>query len=339
MPPRIAKKPSRSGFRSCSLIQFLTHAAVCIVSLHIGALYGSNFLNDGTTTASPFLLSLNNGITTDKNLVSQTLIPDTMNSVMAGVSRINRDDFTSFIDLGVPVDTSTGGNHEVLLFHSTPDSLPTELALQNQTGIPLYSPKDALQNCHTMKVVFQRPNQHGECLALMGQWESYHVQKYMRLPPQTRGKKASPVQWELPLRHVSRMLSWKGRGQKVPVAKQTAQYWAILQDYLTKLPATIERLKPIARQAAGTTNTIIVMVVNEGQSQLFVNFCCAARTLDTSQILLFATDQESYELAVAMGINAFDVQDAFGDMPEEAARRYGDKKFKGMMMRYVHVSK
>jgi hypothetical protein len=38
-----------------------------------------------------------------------------------------------------------------------------------------------------------------------------------------------------------------------------------------------------------------------------------------------------------MGLHAMDVQNAFGDMPTVAARRYGDAAFTGMMMSKVYV--
>ena len=112
----------------------------------------------------------------------------------------------------------------------------------------------------------------------------------------------------------------------------------MLIDYLQKLESTTERLKPIAAKVAGEGNTVVVMVCNFGQSELLFNFVCSARArgLDLSPILLFATDSDIRDLATSLGIAVFDVGDAFGDMPTNAAKNYGDKTFQGMMMSKVY---
>ena len=80
------------------------------------------------------------------------------------------------------------------------------------------------------------------------------------------------------------------------------------------------------------------MVCNFGQSELLANFICSAkaRKIDISSVLLFATDNETYLLAKSLGITAYDVQDAFGNMPTSAARVYGDRTFQGMMLSKVY---
>ena len=54
-------------------------------------------------------------------------------------------------------------------------------------------------------------------------------------------------------------------------------------------------------------NTVTVMVSNFGQSELLINFVCAAksRNLDISSIIVFATDIETKELAEGLGLVAF----------------------------------
>ena len=49
------------------------------------------------------------------------------------------------------------------------------------------------------------------------------------------------------------------------------------------------------------------MVVNRGQAELLMNFVCnaKAKNLDTSQVLLFATDSESKDLAEGLGLTVF----------------------------------
>jgi hypothetical protein len=102
--------------------------------------------------------------------------------------------------------------------------------------------------------------------------------------------------------------------------------------------ATLKRLRPLAKAAAGDGKAVVVMTVNWGQAGLFFNFVCAARSrgLDLSNILMFATDQATVELAASLGVKVFDVQDAFGEMPEEAATAYGDSKFMRMMLAKIY---
>jgi hypothetical protein len=49
------------------------------------------------------------------------------------------------------------------------------------------------------------------------------------------------------------------------------------------------------------------MVCNHGQSELLMNFVCAAhaRNLDLSAVLVFATDEETKDIAEGLGLTAF----------------------------------
>ena len=55
-----------------------------------------------------------------------------------------------------------------------------------------------------------------------------------------------------------------------------------------------------------------------------------------SNILLFATDQETHDLAQFMGITSVYIEAVFADMPTEAARAYADKTFRQMMAAKVY---
>ena len=58
------------------------------------------------------------------------------------------------------------------------------------------SVEDATKNCDQLHVVLAQPegNKRKQCLAVMGQYESFHVQKFMRLPAEKKG----PVDSSLP---------------------------------------------------------------------------------------------------------------------------------------------
>lgn len=62
-----------------------------------------------------------------------------------------------------------------------------------------------------------------------------------------------------------------------------------------------------ATEGIAKDNTIIVMVCNKGQSDLLMNFACnaKARKLDMSNVLVFATDEETRSIAAGLGLAAF----------------------------------
>ena len=236
--------------------------------------------------------------TKEKNV---TLIPKGMSKLFAGMARVDREAFFDSFDIGVPKDDPINGNEEVLLLYSNADALPT-----NTSGnvMPLLSPQDATQHCHTLKVVLTEPNKQKECIALVGQWETYHVHKWMRLPP-GKGPKFT-IDEANPLRYVSRLHIDNGLAQRIPTPPKVKEYNSLLVKYLSSLDKVLEELKPIAQKVA-KDNTIVVMVCNHGQSELLMNFACSslARGFDLSQVLVFATDLETKELAEGLGLTAF----------------------------------
>jgi hypothetical protein len=117
----------------------------------------------------------------------------------------------------------------------------------------------------------------------------------------------APVNRSLPLRLVSRGSQANGRKSTHPPAKEfTLRSWGMLREYLTLFSSKMKELAPIAEKVA-KKNTVIVLVCNFGQSELLMNFVCAAkaRGFDLSPILLFATDIETKELAESLGITSW----------------------------------
>jgi Nucleotide-diphospho-sugar transferase len=118
-----------------------------------------------------------------------------------------------------------------------------------------------------------------------------------------------------------------------------------LRNYLTALHGerrggVLERLQPVADRvaAAGASpkvrGTILVLTVNYGHADLFVNYVCAARAagMDLSKILLVATDRPTFDLADQLGIAAFYDPDIFAIVPQAAAAAYGDGVYAKIMM-------
>ncbi len=242
-------------------------------------------------------------------------MPETISNVFAGIGRVNREAFAKAFDVGVPVSPSIYGNQDVFILYGK-ESLPDELnsSSLSTTAIPLLqSPQAAAKNCMTMKLVLVRPEEHTRCLAIMGQWPSYHVHKFMRIKKAMNpGRVANPGgltnlgSLDNPFRYTSKTQSYY-EGIDVPLKQVTEMSYSWFTEYLTRMKEAIVKLKPIAEKVAKGENTIIVMLCNQGQSELFINFVCSARSrnLDTSQILLFATDLETKELAEGLGITTF----------------------------------
>eukprot|EP00544_Gedaniella_sp_CCMP2646_P008195 CAMPEP_0202493314 /NCGR_PEP_ID=MMETSP1361-20130828/9691_1 /ASSEMBLY_ACC=CAM_ASM_000849 /TAXON_ID=210615 /ORGANISM="Staurosira complex sp., Strain CCMP2646" /LENGTH=548 /DNA_ID=CAMNT_0049123609 /DNA_START=153 /DNA_END=1799 /DNA_ORIENTATION=+ len=257
------------------------------------------------------------------------LIPSPLQRLFSGMARVSRDDFFQQYDTGVPQDETIAGNENVLLLYSNRNALPPN---HDGTGIPLLSVENATQHCNTLKIVMTQPDKQNECLALVGQWESYHVQKFMRLP-NDGVKGSSSVSESNPLRHVSRLHIDTGLAQRIPTAPKVRDYNRQLVTYLSSFDAVLKKLMPIAARAA-KDNTIVVMVCNHGQSELLMNFVCSsrARGLDLSQVLVFATDEETRDLAEGLGLVAFYSHVNFESMPKHAAGYYADDTFTEMMM-------
>lgn len=288
---------------------------------------------------------------------------------MVGLSVVDRDAFAAAFNLGVPLDESGVQNQEVMILYQSRAALPNDAFAAteavSQTAIPAISSVDeAVANCDYLNLILtdHTPKERRQCTALMGQYEAFHIQKYMRLPVEkptvadesdidpissiTSGNAYSKkMDHTLPLRFVNRGAQSNGRkSTNPPSQEQTMAYWNVLQKYLGNFERMLEELKLILERVADReTNTVIVLVCNFGQSELLLNFVCAAKTrgLDLSHILVFATDVETRDLIA--GISSGDGDDIavfydatnYGDMPKKAAGRYADKTFMSMMMAKV----
>lgn len=277
------------------------------------------------------------------------LFPSTINGLFNGASLVPRDQFSQLYDTGVPLDPTTPGNEQVLILHTTTESRPTRNSQNTINTIP--NANHATENCHIMKVLLTSPptkqNQDAkQCIAIMGQWDSYHVHKFMRLNPNHEESNDNKLKMyalasDYPPLYVHRSQTVQGglpRG--LPGPSQTERYFdTVLRHFLDNRGETLKRLKPIAKKAAaksGNNNTIVVMISNSGQSSLLFNFVCAARArnLDLSHVLLMATDPEMAQLGQELGLHVFEWKDTMGpqQLPTKAAPQFGASLFGAMVM-------
>jgi hypothetical protein len=228
---------------------------------------------------------------------------------MNGVTRVSKNEFVRKIDYGPPMDAETDKNSEVLLFYNNDKALPSkeeykrQVQYDNGSGVGLLDVESATENCDTMNVInTNNPGNTRQCFAIVGNYESYHVQRWMRVPLE-KGK----VDPKEPLRAVSRGYDKNGAQQFVPPSeKDIVKHWGILKTYFEGYEENMAELKSVAEKVA-IKNTVIVMTCNMGQSELLMNFVCNAKAkgLDVSNVLVFPTDQETQDLAEGLGLATF----------------------------------
>jgi len=275
---------------------------------------------------------------------------------------LDRDEFIEkFEALGVPFEeTERKTNDRVMIVYTDSSAFPDveaimksgKLANDNE-GFPnekkdvVLSVDDATKNCNNLHVVLTNYDRKYQCIALLGQYESFHLHKFMRASPQPEKPNHSDkfiVNSSYPLRPVNRnMRADGGRSIHIPRLNDLKRNWKNLGPYLHTLESTLEKLNPVAQSVAkhNKHNTIIIMVCNFGQSELLMNFVCNARAKgldkELSNILLFSTDKETHDLATnVLGLPSFFSEDIFGDMPTKAAEEYADDTFRKLMFAKVY---
>lgn len=225
------------------------------------------------------------------------------------MSSMSKDEFSAKFDMGVPLDQVKEGEDNVLLLYSSEKALPKTNkksaadAVHLHTPVPQLAVDDALEHCDELHVVLTDQTNRKQCVALVPQFESFHIQKWMRVDG--HGGKLDHSENH---KYVSRGYQSNGREKfRPPEPKHTKKFWDMLGPYIESMDEVLGNLKPILEKVANEKNQLIVMVCNMGQSELLMNFVCSvkARGLDYSQVLVFATDKETKELAESMGLTAY----------------------------------
>jgi len=235
---------------------------------------------------------------------------------------------------------------------------------EDDGSIPYYdSIEAATENCGILKIVqtnvkpekssANAPEEaHQECIAIVGQWSSYHVQKWTR-PDHKRPWRPVPTHYR----------------SDVPSRNDTIHSLDTLHRYWSVFPSAQAQLAPLAyrvargghgnsssshvnptttassqqqqqQQQPAAAGPIIVMVTNAGQLHLWINFVCSARArrLDLSHILLFATDATTHDWVQhhTPEIAVFYHQGIFASIPQHAAVDYHDVNYGRIMMAKVY---
>ena len=308
---------------------------------------------------------LNKHSSSSSSSYTNTIFPKSTNSYAVGALRVSRDELLDTYDFGVPRKKADNKNTkpEALIIYNTRTSLPSSDAttkneamqgslkgIQSNTGEIAKAPSVslAMENCDTLNTIFTPITTDNLCHLIIPNFESYHINKYSRMPDfaTTRKSKDRIVNHTLPLRHVGRITNpkngidefdlpdlWENRIRKKKGF--LLQHFDRLKIFLEEVDRILKELKKLLkeRNVVRDNNTVVVLTVNAGQSELFANFICSARSrgLDTSNVLVFPTDEESYQLAQGLGVATYFDKENLGILPSGEAKAYGDPIFASMM--------
>lgn len=224
---------------------------------------------------------------------------------------MEKDEFLQTFDFGLPQvtdDAREASQKEVLLLYHSPDAIPSSFPKEIEfAGGPLLSVEDATQKCTTLNVVSIGDAKTSselflgsKCLALVGHEQMYHVQRFVKDETGFRLVQRETIQ--------KKNGQFEGRYTFAEDSENTPArlHWAFLSNYLPYMDTLRQKLKTVLENIA-IDNTVIVMVCNLEQSTLLVNFACAcrARGIATSNLIVFATDQETAKLATELNFASF----------------------------------
>ncbi|KAL7434571.1 hypothetical protein ACHAXM_004154 [Skeletonema potamos] len=356
-----------SSHKAKSIAVLMTLIKISSISFYVG--YINNINNGGdndcsTTTITPSLQQrIDARVKEELDNISKShgytekLFPDTVKSFAAGILSVSGKEFLSDpnYDFGVPFKKDSEYADALILYNSEkaiPNSLRRNAIYGDENGqIAKTSLSTALSNCDAMNVMFlplgstqTRPPMN-DCYTIIGNFEDYHVNRWFRMPDfDSTNKKERALKHSHPLRHFSRITLPQGvvefdvpelwnnyiRNQKGFVL----QHFDALRTFLENFDTIQNELKDlITKRKAVRNNTVVVMTVNIGQSELFANFVCAARSrgLDISNVVVFPTDIEAKTLAEGLGVTTYFDEKNLGALPKGEAKLYGDPIFASMM--------
>jgi hypothetical protein len=287
----------------------------------------------------------------------------------AGILRVSKAELLLEYDFGVPNKHKPGEDDtDAIILYNHAHALPSGRTLLHEAihgrienghqVIANATASSALSKCDTMNVVYMplqntaTTNRFPECYVMISDFESYHINRWMRVPDFATVLKGKDrvLNHNLPLRHVGRItLATKGVDElDVPLLWDNFEkreksflfeHFDIVRTYLENVNSVLKDLKKILkdRNVVKSDNTVIVMTVNQGQSELLSNFICSARRkgFDVGSVLVFPTDEESKTLADGLGVATYYDEKNFGRLPTGEAKVYGDPIFCQMMFAKV----
>lgn len=144
---------------------------------------------------------------------------------------MKKKEFLELYDYGLPESYDDKGQEDALILYNHKTSIPdgpqyNSIINDEGIGIPLLDPKEATRKCESMNVIMTNSGDLNQCIAIVGNYESYHIQRWMRIS-EGRGQKLDSSQ---PLRHVSRGMKKNGIDEFAPPNdKDIEEHWKLLR--------------------------------------------------------------------------------------------------------------
>ena len=103
------------------------------------------------------------------------------------MARTDKMEFVSELDLGVPIEDPSKNRQgqresDVLLLYQKDSALPEHYKKQKES-VPKYTTEKALEHCDHVNIVLSDRGNRKQCWAILPQYESYNIQKWMRVEP------------------------------------------------------------------------------------------------------------------------------------------------------------
>lgn len=289
-------------------------------------------------------------------------------SFIQGMARVSKHELMAEFDSFGIATLESPPTDEALIIYNHVDSIPEKSRQTVEDYLPrLDNITEAIQNCDSLNIQFTHTPKgfHPQCHVWIPvhNLPAYHVDRWMRLNDininnafdhkahlKHVGSITTPAgadRFDLPMFHPLISAHWKALLQFFENAG------TVLKDIQNILEGNgIRKLSPDHQLNQSFVNeAITVMTVNEGQSDLLVNFFCAAKSrgLDLHRVLVFVTDEESKQLVEGfskeLGVMVYYDKWNFASMPKGGEHvKYGDATFTSMMFAkilcviYVHLS-
>eukprot|EP00756_Hemistasia_phaeocysticola_P000894 Hpha_TRINITY_DN10647_c0_g3::TRINITY_DN10647_c0_g3_i1::g.156944::m.156944/K20892/RAY1; beta-arabinofuranosyltransferase len=211
---------------------------------------------------------------------------------------------------------------------------PDSLLLFRHKGIssskrPDHKEPGGLSECDELNLVIVSATRPGSCLLVSETSEKdgvlYFVERFCR----GKGGDLCKPGSKGPLVPVARPSVY---ANGLPKQKVRDRGLGLLAGLMGSLPDISAELDKALQRVARADRSVTVMTTNWGDVELLLNWQCSvrARGIDISNTIVICSDEQSREAVQAAGIEAFH-SPAFGAMPKDSARTYGDSTFGSMM--------
>eukprot|EP01065_Artemidia_motanka_P022481 TRINITY_DN2669_c1_g1_i1.p1 TRINITY_DN2669_c1_g1~~TRINITY_DN2669_c1_g1_i1.p1 ORF type:complete len:558 (+),score=61.05 TRINITY_DN2669_c1_g1_i1:101-1774(+) len=218
-------------------------------------------------------------------------------------------------------------------YRNGPDSV---LLLRHKSGSKHHaSASDPFGACSEVGVVVVSAQRPGSCLVVSETSEkegvSHIVERFCRGEGTNKCKAAEGQLVPAPRPSIY--------GSHLPSNAQRWKAQKLIQGLLQDLETVSADLRTILRQINRKGAGVTVMTTNMGDMELLLNWRCSAlaKGIDISNVLVIASDETSRAALAEVGMTAVHFK-AFGSMPENSAKSYGDKTFGAMMwMKVISV--